>query len=208
MKKFFKEFKQFISRGNIVDLSIAVIIGAAFSAIVTALTNKIIMPLVNWVLALCGGKEGLASAYTILSPAYDELGNLVLADSIYIDWGAFIAAIINFLIIAMTVFLIVKAINNASKKIKSFSQSVTAEMKADLIKEKMAVRAQAKAEGRSYKEVWKEHLEEQKIEAQEKERLEKEAKLKEEEENRKNNPTVEDLLKDIKTLLEKNTKQK
>lgn len=208
MKKFFKEFKEFISRGNIVDLSIAVIIGAAFSAIVTALTNKIIMPLVNWVLAVCGGKDGLASAYTILSPAYDEVGNLVLADSIYIDWGAFIAAIINFLIIAMTVFLIVKAINNASKKIKSFSKSVSNEMKSDVLKEKIAVRAQAKAEGRKFKEVWKEHLEEQKIAKQEKERLEEEAKLKEEEENRKNNPTVEDLLKDIKVLLEKNTKQK
>ena len=208
MKKFFKEFKDFISRGNIVDLSIAVIIGAAFSAIVTALTDKIIMPLVNWVLAICGGKDGLASAYTILSPSYDEYGEIVLANSIYIDWGAFIAAIINFLIIAMTVFLIVKAINNASKKIQSISKTVTSEMKSDLLKEKMAVRAQAKAEGRKFKEVWKEHLEEQKIEAQEKERLEKEAKLKEEEENRKNNPTVEDLLKDIKTLLEKNTKQK
>ncbi|MCQ2564650.1 MAG: MscL family protein, partial [Clostridia bacterium] len=51
MKKFFKEFKEFISRGNVVDLSVAVIIGAAFSAIVTALTDKIIMPLVNWVIA-------------------------------------------------------------------------------------------------------------------------------------------------------------
>ena len=109
MKKFFKEFKEFISRGNVVDLSVAVIIGAAFSAIVTALTDKIIMPLVNWVIALCGGKNGLESAYTILSKGYDADGNFSLANSIYIDWGALIAAILNFFIIAFVIFLIIKA---------------------------------------------------------------------------------------------------
>ena len=137
MKKFFKEFKEFISRGNIVDLAIAVIIGGAFSAIVTALTNKIIMPLVNWVLALCGGAQGLEAAYTILSPAYqidpatgnyvvDAAGNKVLdlAASIYIDWGAFIAAILNFLIIAMTLFLIIKAINASKRGLDKLNNGV------------------------------------------------------------------------------------
>ncbi len=142
MKKFFKEFKEFISRGNIVDLAIAVIIGGAFSAIVTALTNKIIMPLVNWVLALCVGSQGLEAAYTILSPAYqidpatgnyvvDAAGNKVLdlAASIYIDWGAFIAAIINFLIIAMTLFLIVKTINASKRGVDKFHNGVKDKIK-------------------------------------------------------------------------------
>lgn len=142
MKKFFKEFKEFISRGNIVDLAIAVIIGGAFSAIVTALTNKIIMPLVNWVLALCVGSQGLEAAYTILSPAYqvnpetgayvvDAAGNKVLdlAASIYIDWGAFIAAIINFLIIAMTLFLIVKTINASKRGVDKFHNGVKEKIK-------------------------------------------------------------------------------
>ena len=111
MRKFFKEFKAFISRGNIVDLAVAVIIGGAFSAIVTAFTNKIIMPCINWILSL--GGDGLTSAYTFLKPVYetgadgvpltDAAGKLIydLDKSIYIDWGAFITAIINFLIIAL-----------------------------------------------------------------------------------------------------------
>lgn len=107
MKKFWSDFKKFISRGNIVDLSVAVIVGGAFSAIVTALTNKIIMPLINWILALCGGAEGLESAYTILSPGYTD-GVLDLTKSIYIDWGAFIASILDFFIIAFTLFTIMK----------------------------------------------------------------------------------------------------
>ena len=109
-KKFFADFKKFITRGNIVDMSVAVIIGAAFSAIVTALTNKIIMPLVNWILALTGGDKGLESAYTFLNKVYAEDGSIDLTKSIFIDWGAFIAAILNFLIIALTVFSIVRLI--------------------------------------------------------------------------------------------------
>ena len=103
MKNFIKEFKEFISRGNIIDLAVAVIIGGAFSAIVTALTQQIIMPLVNWALAAVGGKEGLESAYTILSPGYTD-GVLDLTKSIYIDWGAFISAILNIFITLALVF--------------------------------------------------------------------------------------------------------
>lgn len=110
-KKFFADFKKFITRGNIVDLSVAVIIGAAFSAIVTSLTDKIIMPIVNWILAITGGDKGLESAYTFLKVVYGEDGTTIdLSKSIYIDWGSFIASILNFLIIAFTVFSIVKII--------------------------------------------------------------------------------------------------
>lgn len=110
-KKFFADFKKFITRGNIVDMSVAVIVGAAFSSIVTALTNKIIMPIVNWILALTGGDKGLESAYTFLKTVYAEDGVTVdLTKSIYIDWGAFVAAVLNFLIIAFTVFSIVRLI--------------------------------------------------------------------------------------------------
>lgn len=110
-KKFFADFKKFITRGNIVDMSVAVIIGAAFSAIVTALTDKIIMPIVNWILAITGGDKGLESAYTFLKVVYGEDGNTIdLTKSIYIDWGAFVASILNFLIIAFTVFSIVRLI--------------------------------------------------------------------------------------------------
>jgi large conductance mechanosensitive channel protein len=70
MKKLIKEFKTFITRGNVLDLAVGVIVGGAFTAIVTALTNNIIRPLVNYIIMLVGGKEGLSSAYTFLSKVY------------------------------------------------------------------------------------------------------------------------------------------
>ena len=117
MRKFFKDFKAFISKGNILDMAIGFIMGAAFSAIVTAFTNGIIMPLVNLALAAIVGGDDLSSTFTFLKKAYtvDADGNTIidLAKSIYIDWGAFITAIINFLIIALTLFLILKLIMRA-----------------------------------------------------------------------------------------------
>ena len=138
MKKFVREFKEFISRGNIVDLSVAVIIGGAFSAIVTALTDKIIMPLVNWILAICGGSQGLESAYTILSGVKDADGNWDLSKSIYINWGAFISAIINFLIIAFTVFLIIKIINESKKRIEKFNSDLKKEPSKEVIEKELS----------------------------------------------------------------------
>ena len=70
MKKFWADFKKFISRGNILDLAVGVIVGGAFSAIVTALTNKVIRPLINWILAAITGGNGLASACTFLKTVY------------------------------------------------------------------------------------------------------------------------------------------
>ena len=152
----FKEFKEFISRGNVMDMAVGVIIGGAFSGIVTALTDKIIMPLVNFVLAKTGGAEGLESAYTILSAGYTD-GKLDLEKSIYINWGALIAAVLNFLIIALVIFLIVKAFNASRKKLQERAEAVT---KEDLRKERAEVKAKAEKEGRKFKEVWKEHEEE------------------------------------------------
>ena len=112
MKKLLNEFKEFISRGNVIDMAVGVIIGSAFSAIVTALTNKILMPVINALLA-SGGENGLESAYTFLKTVYAEDGSIDLINSIYIDWGAFITAIINFLLIAFVLFIIIKTMMNA-----------------------------------------------------------------------------------------------
>ena len=106
LKTFFADFKKFISKGNIIDLAVGVIIGSSFSAIVTALTNKIIMPFINYLLSL--GGNGLESAYTFLKRVYDSEGAIDLTKSIYIDWGAFITAILNFFIIAFVLFMIVR----------------------------------------------------------------------------------------------------
>ena len=121
VKTFFEEFKKFITRGNVLDMAVGVIVGGAFTGIVNALSNNILKPIINWILALVLGKEGLSGAITMLSPAFkdvlDEAGAVVgkeldLAASIYIDWGAFISAIINFLLIAFVLFAIVKTMNN------------------------------------------------------------------------------------------------
>ena len=114
--KFFSEFKTFITRGNVIDMAVGVIVGGAFTAIVNSLSNNILRPLINWLLALLLGKDSLSEVYTFLQVAYktDENGVRVIdiAESIYIDWGAFINAIINFFIIAIVLFTIVRIINN------------------------------------------------------------------------------------------------
>lgn len=95
MKKFLAEFREFISKGNVMDLAVGVIIGGAFSGIVTSLTDNVIKPIINCI----GGAE--------------IQGRLHLIGDNYIDYGAFISAIINFLIMALIIFCIVKAVNKA-----------------------------------------------------------------------------------------------
>ncbi len=124
---FFAEFKKFITRGNVVDLAVGVIIGGAFTAIVNALSNNILKPIINWLLLLVLPGDGLASIYTFLPncKAYTDVldpttGSVIgkeldLANSIYIDWGAFISAIINFLLIALVLFMIVRIINRLNE---------------------------------------------------------------------------------------------
>lgn len=134
IKAFFAEFSKFISRGNVVDMAIGVIVASAFTAIVTALTNKIIMPCINWLLSL-GGTNGLESAYTFLRKAYQADGVTIdLAKSIYIDWGAFITAIINFFLIAFVLFLVLKIFNAASKFTKDMNQKFVSFSKKEIKK--------------------------------------------------------------------------
>ena len=115
MKKFFTEFKKFITRGNVVDMAVGVIVGGAFTAIVNGVSNFVLKPITNWLLALVFSKDSLSELYTLLQPAYttNETGAeiLDLANSIYIDWGAFINAVLNFFITAFVLFTIVKIIN-------------------------------------------------------------------------------------------------
>ena len=208
MKKFFGEFKKFITRGNVVDLAVGVIVGGAFTAIVTSLTNNIIRPFINWIIALIGGKEGLSSAFTFLSKVYAADGTVDLANSIYIDWGKFITAIIDFLIIAFTVFLIVKIINKSREALEELNETIKKETKKDRVLEKKAVRAQAKAEGKKFKVAWKEHEDEKKRIEEEKAKVLAEEKAKKEAEEKLANPTEQELLKEIRDLLKENKELK
>jgi len=196
MKKFFAEFKKFITRGNIVDMSVGVIVGGAFTAIVNGLSNFVLKPIINWVLALLLGKDALSDIYTYLKPVYvDEIGadgvatgNQVidLAQSIYIDWGAFINAIINFLLIALVLFTIVKIINRVSD----------AQKKANDLKARIEFK-QSKGMSLSKKERLFLKAEEEAARKAEEERIAAE-------EAAKNAPkvvTTEDLLAEIRDLL-------
>ena len=118
-----KEFKDFITRGNVVDLAVGMIIGAAFTAIVTALVTNIFQPLINSI-PIGDGVSGLitmlvgknADGVVVYNYGWiAEVQEIDLTQSIYINWGAFIMAIINFLLVAAVLFGIVKAINTLKK---------------------------------------------------------------------------------------------
>ena len=133
IKKFFGEFKKFITRGNVLDMAVGVIVGGAFTAIVNGLSNFILKPLINAVLAVILQGEGLEGAVTMLVPAYlpDNPGVIDLANSIYIDWGAFISAIINFLLTAFALFMIVKIMNQvAEAREQALGEAAISEKKA------------------------------------------------------------------------------
>ena len=102
MKGFIKEFKEFAMRGNVMDMAVGVIIGGAFGAIITALVDKIIMPIIG---AIMGGK--------------DFSGLSIKVGDAAIGYGAFIQAVIDFLIVAFVLFLILKAMNKAMSLMKA-----------------------------------------------------------------------------------------
>ena len=104
-KGFIAEFKEFISRGSVIDLAVGVIIGTAFTAIVNSLVNDIVMPFIGY---LIGGMS--FESYKLTLPAI--AGN----EPAVIAYGAFIQAIINFLLIALVIFCVIKAINKLHKK--------------------------------------------------------------------------------------------
>ena len=116
MKKFFGEFKEFISKGNVIDLAVGVIIGGAFSGIVTSLVENIITP----VISLLTGKVAFADLFYALDGGdYKTLEEAQAVGAATINYGLFIQAVIDFLIIAFVIFLLVKGINkirNAGKK--------------------------------------------------------------------------------------------
>ena len=198
MKKFFSEFKKFITRGNVLDMAVGVIVGGAFTAIVNALSNNILKPIINWVLALILGKDSLSELFTFLvrtevtDAATGEV-TVDLANSIYIDWGAFINAIINFLLIALVLFSIVRFINKV-KSVDLVDNRLTKEDKKSL--KAKGVRLTDKEAVAAYLEEKAAKAAEEKAkadaEAAEKARLEREA-----------NPTTEDLLKKILAEMQK-----
>ncbi len=204
MKKFFQEFKKFITRGNVVDMAVGVTVGSAFTAIVNGLSNNILKPIINWFLAMILGKDSLKDIFTFLIRAekdvLDAEGNVIskevdLTSSIYIDWGAFINAVLNFFIIAFVLFSIVKIVNKVREDQKKILQGIPSRADRKEMKKlgiKLRDDAAVKAYMKKKEEDAKAKEEAAKAEAAEKARLEREA-----------NPTTEDLLKMILAEIKK-----
>ena len=105
MKKLFKEFKAFISRGNVMELAVGMIIGAAFTAIISAVVTGVLKPLINLIPI---GETGLQ---TVLRHAVVDENGEVLTEALILDWGGVISAVITFFLTALVLFLIIKAFN-------------------------------------------------------------------------------------------------
>lgn len=131
MKKFWAEFKKFVAKGNIVDLALAVIIGGAFNKIVNSLVNDVIMPLIS----LAVGGADVSDWKWIIKPAtYDEAGTVLTAETA-LKYGNFIQTIIDFMIIALTLFIIFKVFTYSRKKLNEYGQRVIDE--TEKLKKKM-----------------------------------------------------------------------
>ena len=116
MKNLINEFKEFISRGNVVDMAVGVIIATAFGKITTSLINDVIMPFIAWI---TGSRDMTALNILVRPETLDETG-AVVQEAITIGFGSLLATIVDFLLIALVVFFIVKASNKA----KAIAESV------------------------------------------------------------------------------------
>ena len=105
-KKFSEEFKEFISRGNVIDMAVGIVVGGAFTSIVTSLVNQIIMPVVGFLF----GRINFSDYKIVLAEAVGETAEVA------VQYGAFIQTIINFLLVSLCIFLMIKGINKLKRK--------------------------------------------------------------------------------------------
>lgn len=196
MKKFVEEFKKFITRGNVLDMAVGVIVGSSFTAIVNALSNNILKPFINFLLTIVFGKSSLSDVYTFLkvvkTTSEDGVTEVIdLTNSIYIDWGAFINSIINFFIVAFVLFCIVKITNRLRDDTNAIKNNTISLRAAEKEMKKLGINLEDEMAVAQY-------FENKRVEEEEaRKKKEEEEKIKKEQ-----NPTELDLLKKIVILLE------
>ena len=195
MKKFFKEFKAFISKGNVFDMAVGLIIATAFNKIVSSMVNDIIMPLVTWGTGAASLADLSVTLRTTVDPVTEEVVKLTW------NYGSFLQTVIDFLIIALSVFIMVKLVTASQRKFKEISNEIVENIKELSSAEKKELKARAKAEGRNYKQLLAEvEVEKAKVIEAEKERLALE-------ETNKPKPVTEmDVLTEIRDLLKEKKK--
>lgn len=112
--KFITEFKDFISKGNVMDMAVGMIVGAAFTAIVTSLVNNILMP----ALGMITGQIDFSDLKIILQAAVKDEAGEIITPEVAIGYGAFINSVISFLLIALSIFILIKVIGSFKRKKK------------------------------------------------------------------------------------------
>ena len=195
---FFADFKKFITRGNVVDLAVGVVVGNAFSKIVTSFTNGIVMPCIGKLM----GKVSLADLKYVLTPAtyvIDETTGLptdvVQEPEVAILYGHFLQNIVDFLLIAACIFLAVRIINSINNKIKASRQAMLDRINAAELAAQAAKKAEEEAAAAAQAA----------IEAEAKAKAEAELKAKEEAVWQTQQQTLA-VLTELKGLLERNAK--
>lgn len=114
---FLGEFKAFISRGNVIDMAVGVIIATAFGKITTSLVNDVVMPAIQYFI----GSADATALDIVLQPAVVDESGTVIAEGITIGIGTFLGTIIDFLLVALVVFLVIKAMNAAKDKAEALA---------------------------------------------------------------------------------------
>ncbi len=133
MKKFLNEFKEFISRGNVMDMAIGVIIATAFGKITTSLVGDVFMPLIGY---LIGGID-LSALNITLSPAVLNEAGEVVKEAVVIGLGTFLTTILDFVLVAFVVFLVVRAFNAAKQKLEKPAEPEPAPKEPEPTKEEL-----------------------------------------------------------------------
>ncbi len=128
---FFHDFKAFITKGNILDMAVGVIIGAAFNQIVTSLVNDILMPVIG---RIANTKDLSDLKYVMTDAVLDEAGTVVTPE-VAIRYGQFLSYILNFLIVALTLFVIIRAAMGFQKRMDALKKKEEAEVAAEPEKE-------------------------------------------------------------------------
>ena len=192
MKKFWEDFKKFIKRGNVVDMAIGVAVASAFTAIVTAFTKGFINPL----LALISKNSTQEDLKIVLREEILDAEGNVIQSEVALLWGGFVQAIINFLIVALTLFVVMRIVSAVSARAKKLSADVKNLLTDD--DEKAAEAAEAAKLAEAEEAAAKAKAEAEAAEAKAKEEAAAKAAI-EEEENRKKRE--EALLTEIRDLL-------
>ncbi len=182
MKKFFSEFKSFITRGNVIDLAVAVIIGAAFNKITTSLVNDVIMPIIS----LAVGGLSVSDWKWVITPEVTDANGVVIQAENALRYGNLIQTVLDFLLIALIVFLIMRIAKSADRSIRQLA------LETKLLTRQQ--RKELKLQGKTWKEI-------RAINRQLLEKMEEEEKAKAEAAKK---PTTEQLLTEIRDLLKQN----